>query len=67
MLFRFKDRDEFTNIEIPLHDFEGKEISFWVELYGEEKGIALGLKRTRVIVIKDEGKAFIIKPFKLVF
>ena len=57
-MFRFNEGDEFANIEIPLlHDFEDKEISFWVELYGQEKGVALGLKRTKVIVIKDEGEA----------
>lgn len=55
-LFRFEDNDEFASIEIPLiHNFSGREIMFWVELYNQEKGVALGLKRTKVIIIKDEG------------
>lgn len=57
---RFADSDEFASIEIPLiHDFSDREVMFWVELYGQEKGVALGLKRTKVIVIKDEGKSFL--------
>ena len=53
--FSFKDGEEFGNIEIPLlHDFDEKETSFWVELHGQEKGVALGLKRTKVVVIKDK-------------
>nr|XP_018671881.1 G-protein coupled receptor 98-like isoform X2 [Ciona intestinalis] len=51
----FRDDEEFSSIEIPLmHDFSGREVLFWVELFGEEKGVALGLRRTKVIVIKDE-------------
>jgi len=66
---RFEGDSEFTNIEIPiLHDFEGKEISFWVELHGQEKGIALGLKRTKVVVIKDEGSpsAQLVRDLKFI-
>lgn len=58
---RFQDEDEFASIEIPLvHNFTGREIMFWVELYDQEKGVALGLKRTKVIVIKDEGKVSLL-------
>ena len=53
----FKDGEEYANIEIPLiYDFEDKEDAFWVELYNQERGTALGLKRTKVVVIKDEGE-----------
>ena len=56
LLSRFEDDQEIVNIQIPLlNDFDGKETSFWVELYGQEKGVALGLRRTKVIIIRDEG------------
>ncbi|XP_077973499.1 uncharacterized protein LOC120348632 isoform X2 [Styela clava] len=59
----FSDEDEFASIEIPLvHNFPGREIMFWVELYQQEKGVALGLKRTKVIVIKDEDAGVIGFP-----